>query len=354
MLSKLSNPKISQMSIKFPFVFFLLSLVIIGCGEDIEFKFNAPQKININENLTLSVKETNGKELDSIHFFLDGKRITAENNESISIAKEVLGVHTLTSSIFYDGISKKLNNRIYFLADQKPSIYTYKLINSFPHDSKAFTQGLEYHNGFMYEGTGQRGESSIRKTDLKTGKVLQIKELDEKYFGEGITIMNSKLFQLTWQSKIGFIYDLETFEKVGSFSYEKSKEGWGFTNDGKELIKSDGTERIWFLDPKTQKEKRFIEAYTNTRKAESLNEIEYIDGKIYANIWQKNTIIIINATNGTIEGVVNLNSLRNKVSKPDPNTSYVLNGIAYDPIGKRLFVTGKNWDKIFEIELVKK
>lgn len=354
MLSKLSNPKISQMSIKFPFVFFLLSLVIIGCGEDIEFKFNAPQKININKNLTLSVKETNGKELDSIHFFLDGKRITAENNASISIGKEVLGVHTLTASIFYDGISKKLNNRIYFLADQKPSIYTYKLINSYPHDSKAFTQGLEYHNGFMYEGTGQRGESSIRKTDLKTGKVLQIKELDEKYFGEGITIMNSKLFQLTWQSKIGLIYDLETFEKVGSFNYEKSKEGWGFTNDGKELIKSDGTERIWFLDPETQKEKRYIEAYTNTRKAESLNEIEYIDGKIYANIWQKNTIIIINATNGTIEGVVNLNSLRNKVSKPDPNTSYVLNGIAYDRIGKRLFVTGKNWDKIFEIELVKK
>jgi glutaminyl-peptide cyclotransferase len=342
------------MSIKCPFIFFLLPLVFIGCGEDIEFKFNTPQKININKNLTLSVKETNGKKLDSIHFHLDGKRIKAENNASISIAKKVLGLHTLTASIFYDGISKKLNNRIYFLAEQKPCIYTYKLINSYPHDSKAFTQGLEYHNGFLYEGTGQRGESSIRKTALKTGKVLQIKELDKKYFGEGITIMDSKLFQLTWQSKIGFIYDLETFEKTGSFNYEKSKEGWGFTNDGKELIKSDGTERIWFLNPKTQKEKRYIEAYTNTRKAESLNEIEYINGKIYANIWQKNTIIIINATNGTIEGVVNLNSLRDKVSKPNPNKSYVLNGIAYDTLGKRLFVTGKNWDKIFEIELVKK
>lgn len=342
------------MSFKFPFVFFLINLVIIGCGEDIEFKFNEPQKISINKKLTLSVVENSGKSIDSIHFFLDGKRIYADNNTSISIEKEVLGIHSLKARVFYEGISKKLNHRIYFLADQKPSIYTYKLINTFPHDAKAFTQGLEYKNGFLYESTGQKGESSIRKTDLKTGEILKIKELDKKYFGEGITILNSKIFQLTWQSKIGFIYDLESFEKLGSFNYEKSKEGWGLTNNGKELIKSDGTERIWFLDPETQKEKRFIEAYTNTRKAESLNEIEFIDGKIYANIWQKNTIVIINSANGTIEGVVNLNSLRNKVDKPNAKKSYVLNGIAYDHEGKRLFVTGKNWDKIFEIELVKK
>ena len=342
------------MSIKFSAIFFLFSLVIIGCGEDIKFKLNSPKKINIHKELIISVTETNGKTIDSLKIYLDGKKIGSKNNITLSLKSAVLGIHSLSAQIYYDGTSKKLNNSIYFLASQKPDIYTYKLINTFPHDPQAFTQGLEYKNGFLYESTGQKGESSIRKTVLNTGEVLQIKNLDKKYFGEGISILNSKLYQLTWQAKIGFIYDLESFEQLSTFNYKKSKEGWGLTNNGKQLIKSDGTERIWFLDPETLKETHFIEAYTNKRKAESLNEIEYIDGKIYANIWQKNTIIIIDAINGTIEGVVNLNKLRDKVSKPNVNNSYVLNGIAYDSVSKRLFVTGKNWDKTFEIELVKK
>lgn len=342
------------MSSKILAALFLASLAFLGCNEDIEFKFTSPQKINISKKLTLSVKETNGKAIDSLHFFLDGKKISTENNTTFSISDQILGVHSLSALIFYDGKTKKLNNSIYFLADTTPSIYTYKIINTFPHDADAFTQGLEYKNGFLYESTGERGASSIRKTELKTGKVLQIKALDKKYFGEGITIFNSKIYQLTWQGSIGFIYDLDSFEQLSSFPYGKSKEGWGLTHNEHELIKSDGTERIWFLDPATQKEKHFIEAYTNKRKAESLNEIEYIDGKIYANIWQKNTIIIINTQNGTIEGVVDLNGLRKKINKPDANKSYVLNGIAYDKEQNRLFVTGKNWDKTFEIELLKK
>ena len=178
--------------------------------------------------------------------------------------------------------------------------------------------------------------------------------MDKRYFGEGITILDSKLYQLTWQAKIGFIYDLDSFEQLSTFNYKKTKEGWGLTNNGTQLIKSDGTERIWFLNPDNQEPTHYIEAYTNKRKAESLNEIEYINGKIYANIWQKNTIIIIDASNGAIEGVVNLNKLRDLIDKPNATKSYVLNGIAYDQKNKRLFVTGKNWDKTFEIQLVKK
>ena len=342
------------MSTKILAILFITSLVFTGCNEDIEFKFISPQKINIDKKLNLSVKETNGKTIDSLHFYLDEKKISSKNNSTFSISNHTLGIHSLRAVIYYDGKTKKLNNSIYFLANTSPSIYTYKVINTFPHDANAFTQGFEYMNGYLYESTGQKGESSIRKTSLKTGEILQIKELDKKYFGEGITIFDSKIFQLTWQSNIGFIYDLDTFDQTGSFSYGKSKEGWGLTHNTEELIKSDGTERIWFLDPTTQKEKHFIEAYTNKRKAESLNEIEFIDGKIYANIWQKNTIIIIDAKNGAIEGVVNLNGLRDKINKPDPNKSYVLNGIAYDKEQKRLFVTGKNWDKTFEIQLIKK
>jgi glutamine cyclotransferase len=342
------------MLIKFPAILFLFTLVITGCDEDIEFKLNSPQKINIDQELKISITEVNGKTLDSLKVYLDGKKIASKNNSTLSLKNAILGVHSLSAQIYYDGTTKKLNNSIYFLASQKPEIYTYKLIHTFPHDANAFTQGLEYKNGFLYESTGQKGASSIRKTELTTGKVLQIKKLDKKYFGEGVTILDSKIYQLTWRAKLGLVYDLESFEQLHTFNYGKSKEGWGLTNDGKQLIKSDGTERIWFLDARTQKETHFIEAYTNKRKAESLNEIEYIDGKIYANIWQKNTIIIINATNGTIEGLVNLNTLRDKVSKPNPNIRYVLNGIAYDSVSKRLFVTGKNWDKIFQIELIKK
>ena len=335
-------------------VLLLTLLVFSACNEDIEFKFISPKKISIDKELRLSVKEMNGRIIDSLHFYLDGKKVSSENNSAFSIKDQVLGIHSLRAILFYEGNSKTLNNSIYFLADTSPSIYTYKIINTFPHDADAFTQGLEYKDGFLYESTGQNGASSIRKTALKTGEVLQIKALDKKYFGEGITIFDSKIYQLTWRGNIGFVYDLESFELLNSFPYNKSKEGWGLTHNDKELIKSDGTERIWFLDPATQKETHYIEAYTNKRKAESLNEIEYINGKIYANIWQKNTIIIINAENGTIEGVANLNGLRAKINKPDAGKTYVLNGIAYDKEKNRLFVTGKNWDKTFEIELIKK
>lgn len=330
------------------------SLVFTACNEDVEFKFKVPQKIKIDQVLNLNITETNGKAIDSVHFFLDGKKIASKNNSEFSLKNKVLGYHQLNAHVFSEGKSKTLNNKIYFLAIKAPILYDYTLVNTFPHDPNAFTQGFEYLNGFIYESTGQKGKSSIRKTELKTGKVLQQQNLDKIYFGEGITIFNNKVHQLTWQAKKGFIYDLNSFDKLGEFNYGKSKEGWGLTHNKTELIKSDGTERIWFLDPETHEEKYYIEAYTNKRKAEQLNEIEYINGKIYANIWQKNTIIIIDAENGAIEGVVNLNNLSKEINQTSTNNDYVLNGIAYDHENDRLFVTGKNWNKTFEIKLFPK
>jgi glutamine cyclotransferase len=187
---------------------------------------------------------------------------------------------------------------------------------------------------------------------LETGTVLQKIDLDKEYFAEGMTILNGKIYQLTWQKRIGFIYDLEKFKLEREFKYGESKEGWGLTNDGKKLIKTDGTERMWFLNAETLKEVSYIETYTNKRKAEKLNELEYVNGKIYANIWQQNSILIVNPKNGAIEGIVNLKGLQEKAGqKGDAN---VLNGIAYDKINNRLFLTGKRWSKVFEIELVKK
>ena len=176
--------------------------------------------------------------------------------------------------------------------------------------------------------------------------------MDRQYFGEGMTIKDGKIYQLTWRKKIGFIYDLESFELEKTFDYGKSKEGWGLAHNDKMLIKTDGTERMWFLDPVTFKEVSYIETYTDKRKAEKLNELEFVNGKIYANIWQQNSILIVNPESGAIEGIVSLKGLQSKAGQKGEDN--VLNGIAYDQENDRLFVTGKNWNKVFEIKIKEK
>jgi glutamine cyclotransferase len=336
---------------------FILLITTIGCKSEYKFILNTPKKIQSNQELTISISEKNNKPIDSVQFSIDNIKIKSTNNSAtLNIEDYKLGKHTVTAIVFYENKTEKVTSPIYILADAAPEIYTYKIINSYPHDKGAYTQGLEYHDGFLYEGTGRHGESSIRKVELTTGKVLQQKDLDPKYFGEGITIFDNKLYQLTWRSGIGFIYNLDTFDQIGEFKYTKSREGWGLTHNQEQLIKTDGTENIWFLNPETLVEENYIEAYTNTRKVENLNELEYVNGMIYANVWQQNSILIVNPTNGKIEGVANLNSLKEQMQKEqtlDENDD-VLNGIAYDKENNRLFITGKHWGKLYEIELFKK
>jgi len=329
---------------------FIFLFLLISCGDKYRLKLISPKKIAINKPLNFSVNEKNNKPIDSVTYFIDGVKMPKSTN--LDILKYKLGKHAIKAIVYFKGGTKQLYNTIYFLADISPSIYGYKVLNTYPHDASAFTQGLEYHNGFLYESTGQRGESSLRKVALKTGKVLQKIDINKKYFGEGMTIFNDKIYMLTWQSKIGFIYKLKDFSFIKNFNYGDSKEGWGLTHNDKLLIKSDGTERIWFLNPTTLKEVGYIEAYTNNRKAEELNELEYIKGKIYANVWQKNTILIINPKNGTIEGLIDLTGLNKKIKSKNDND--VLNGIAYDKKDDKLFVTGKDWDKVYEIKIFKK
>jgi glutamine cyclotransferase len=336
---------------------FFTLLLFISCKSEYKFILKTPNKIQINQELTISVSEKENKPFDSVQFSIDTKKIISKNNSaSLDISNYKLGKHSITALFFFENKTKKETSTIYFMADTEPEIYTYKIINTYPHDKNAYTQGLEYNNGFLYEGTGRKGTSSIRKVNIETGDVLKQVDTDSKYFGEGITIFNNKIYQLTWQSGLGFVYDLNTFEKEKEFKYTKSREGWGLTHNGKQLIKSDGTEHIWFLNAETQIEESYIEAYTNNQKVENLNELEYINGKIYANIWQKNSIIIVNPLNGKVEGVADLNGLKaeiQKTQKLDDNDE-VLNGIAFDHENNRLFVTGKHWSKLFEIELLKK
>lgn len=339
------------------FFSFFIFLAIFSCKSEHKFIINAPEKIQTNQELTISVSEKNNKAIDSVQFLIDDKKVkSGQTSATLKINQYKLGKHIVTAIIFYANETAKVTETVYFLADSAPEIYTYKIVNTYPHDKGAYTQGLEFLNGFLYEGTGKKGSSSIRKVDLKTGKVLQQKELDEQYFGEGITIFNNKLYQLTWQAGIGFVYDLNTFEQEKTFNYTKSREGWGLSHNGEKLIKTDGTEFIWFLNPETLVEEDYIEVYTNERKVEKLNELEFVNGLIYVNIWQQNTILMVNPATGKVEGVANLNSLKTTIEKEQKleDSDEVLNGIAFDKDTNRLFVTGKHWSKLYEIVLIKK
>jgi glutamine cyclotransferase len=234
-------------------------------------------------------------------------------------------------------------------ADEIVPTYSFKIKNTWPHDRRAYTQGLVFLDGILWESTGQYGSSSLRKVELKTGKVIKQIDVPSKYFAEGMTIFRNKVFQLTWQEQKGFIYDPETFQKQGEFDY--SGEGWGLTHDNESLIMSDGTNQIRFLDPSTLRTTRTISVFDRGAPVEKLNELEYIDGEIYANIWQTDRIVRIDPKSGKILGWIDLTGLLK--TKERSGEEDVLNGIAYDAAGKRLFVTGKMWPKLFEIEIVK-
>jgi glutamine cyclotransferase len=226
--------------------------------------------------------------------------------------------------------------------------YSYKIINTYPHDREAFTQGLAFKDGYLYEGTGRKGKSSLRQVELKTGKVQKIKNLPDKYFGEGITIYKGKIYQLTWKSGVGFIYDMD-FNQLDKFHYEG--EGWGLTNNGQQLIMSNGTSSLYFLNPSTLELEKEITVTLNNQRVNNINELEYINGRIFANVWYKDQIIIINPESGEVGALVDLTDIINPENY-DYNLN-VLNGIAYDNEQDRLFVTGKLWPLIFEIEMIK-
>lgn len=228
--------------------------------------------------------------------------------------------------------------------------YTYRVVHVYPHDPTAFTQGLEYRDGFLYEGTGIEGSSMLRKLDLESGKVLQAVALEEQYFGEGITMVNDQIVQLTWQSHRGFVYDRASFKMLRMFEYPG--EGWGLTHDAKQIFMSDGTSEIRCWDPVTLRETRRITVHDGERQIPLLNELDFVRGEIYSNIWQTDRIARISPADGKVLGWIDLTGLLREEERR--HGANVLNGIAYDAAGDRLFVTGKLWPKLFEIRVVKR
>lgn len=228
--------------------------------------------------------------------------------------------------------------------------YTYKVIHVFPHDPSAYTQGLFYHQGFLYEGTGLSGHSSLRKVKLETGEVVQRVDLAPEFFGEGVALLKNQILQLTWQSHVGFVYNLSDFHLVQQFSYEG--EGWGLTSNGRDVFMSDGTAEIRVLDGRTFAEKRRLKVHDGNMPVTQLNELEWVEGEIFANVWHTDRIARISPQSGKVVGWINLKGLLSPMYRRQPEA--VLNGIAYDPQGKRLFVTAKLWPSIFEIQLARK
>jgi glutamine cyclotransferase len=224
----------------------------------------------------------------------------------------------------------------------------FEVVQSWPHDPNAFTQGLVYRDGKLYEGTGLNGQSSLREVELETGAVLRRHDLAREYFGEGIDFFKGRLYQLTWRSHVGFIYDAATFQQVGQFNY--ATEGWGLTDDGTSLILSDGTSTLRFLDPQTLTVQRSITVTDDGRQVSELNELEYIKGEVYANVWRTDSIARIDPATGRVTGWIDLTGLLKDEDRT--GNEDVLNGIAYDSARDRLIVTGKHWPKMFQIRTV--
>ena len=344
----------------------LLTLILLGssifsCGDDDKEKNNLfsidtsvlKQQYHSGEDISLAVINTKNKEIDSVAYYINSEKAgTANGNEkfNLNLGEQKFGYKNLKALVFYNsGKNAETTTRIEIVSDIEPTLLKYEIVNTFEHDPKAYTQGLEFYRDTLVEGTGQYRNSSLRKLDYKTGKIYNEVKLDDKYFGEGITILNGKIYQLTWREKTGFVYDAATLKKIQEFSYFKDIEGWGLTNDGEHLYMSDGSEKIYKLDPETLKEVDYINVYTMTTKIKAVNELEWINGKIYGNVYQKDAVAVIDPATGAVEHIIDFSQLKNLVTyHPELD---VLNGIAYNPKNKTIFVTGKNWDKMFEVRI---
>jgi glutamine cyclotransferase len=298
----------------------------------------------------LSLKLNKPIEGAKISFFLNDQPI----REDHVFSSEPLGVYELKAVVDLENESFEKTKKITLLAPAPPTLYTYEIIDTYPHDIKAYTQGLEFDGELLYESTGLNGESSLRTVDYKTGNAIITKPLDDTYFGEGLTILEDKVIQLTWKAMKGFVYGKENLEMQKSFPFESSKEGWGLCNDGKSLYKSDGTHLIWILDSQNYQERGNIQVMTHKSSLKNLNELEWVEGKLYANTYQfeKEVVVIIDPKSGAVEGVIDFSGLKEKVTQhPELN---VFNGIAFHPIRNTFFVTGKKWDKLFEVKIIPK
>lgn len=315
------------------------------------------QKLALGDTVQLAIKvNSKNGELAKAELYFDDNLLTTSENEAFNypaLALNSLGKHQLkVIATKKDGVEGTSYQTLEVVSNLTPELYTYEIIHTYPHNTDHFTQGLEVHQNKFYESTGQNGSSGIYLFDLKTGNALKTFDMEKKYFGEGITIVNDKIYQLTYKAQKGFVYDLNTFARIDSFTYSTA-EGWGLTHDGEFLIKTDGSEFLDFMNPNTYEVLRRQAVYDNNGPVRNLNELEYYEGYVYANIWQTNFAVKIDPKSGRIIAKIDFSGLMSVMYNPDKPID-VLNGIAFNKADGKMYVTGKLWPSLFEVRLVTK
>ncbi len=313
-------------------------------GSDAEYKLRQEIKVSLSP-------QPAGLKFDSVRIYFDGKEAGTVKSAPWNFSVPA-SVNSHTGRKPVKAVAYSNNNVLtatHFIvvySDIVPKRYGYKVIHTYPHDKEAFTQGLFYYDGLFYEGTGQEAGSSLREVEPATGKVIRQTTLDPSLFGEGITLYRDRIYQVTWKNKVGFVYDRKTFNVINKIYYQT--EGWGLTTVENRIVMSDGTNVLYFYDPETFTTISRIEVYDNKKKVDQLNELEYINGEIWANIWMTDLIARIDPATGRVNSYVDLSGLFPESERLKSDAD-VLNGIAYDPVNKRIFVTGKRWPKLYEI-----
>ena len=326
---------------------------------DLDFfnnEINSPGTVHEGDTVVWNVVPTDSLHpIDSVTFFIDGKTLTTTDSLPFPVRIQTeglaMGQHLLTAKASSKGTSIEKTSAITLMARSAPQAFVAKAVKAYPHDPKLYTQGLEFLGNQLVMSGGQYGQSSIRLVDWKTGKVAIERKLEPSVFGEGCTVLGGKIYQLSWKELTCFIYDAKSLQPIGSFKYPRAIEGWGITNNGKELIMSDGTNKLYFIDPKNPSTiSKVIEVFSHEKMVDQLNELEWVNGSIYANVYMTDDLVGIDPQTGAVKSFIYAGGL---LTASETENAEVLNGIAYNPATKTLFLTGKYWPKLFEVELAK-
>jgi glutamine cyclotransferase len=310
------------------------------------------------EPVALKVKIPAGAKVDSVVYLVDSARVgVAKDSSAVNLKTDSLGLgaRVITAKVYQAGKSQEVTTNINLLAAKEPEELAFKVEKVFPHDTTSYTEGLEYTDGVLYESDGGRvaegnGQSSLRKADLTTGKVLKVVNIDPKIFAEGIAVIGDKIMQLTYTEKIGYVYDKTSLKLLNTFNNNVGVEGWGVTHDDNKIYMDDSTNRIWFLNKKTYQQMGYVDVYDDKGPVNEINELEYIDGKIYANVYNTDNILVIDPKTGAVLQKADMTDL---YLNRNPHAD-VMNGIAYDKATGRIFVTGKKWNKLFQVKFTRK